>query len=307
MGRGAQAQTQQMIDQQLSQQNAMNQQLYSSEPGARLAGRGGLSESARQSRLHGRRTIGDYEFVAVGAGVHVQCARAKRRQSRRAHAQLGRLRRADRLPRAHARPEQANLAQQNQIAFANAARSDTLSRLSGPLRPVRHGHIAARQRDGVPATAQRASAKCKVKQFPARLRSRRLVVRHQWISRTGKSACPTVHVRKKCGLIDSKFHASPNTMNPYWIIVAFSTARPIFLLPPLAPSPHARRRNSPRLHPRHGHQPSPASLSRTAADRRPPGPGTQGAATGHSWNSTARTAEGERGRKKTLESTDEHR
>ena len=29
MGRGAQAQTQQMIDQQLSQQNAMNQQLYS--------------------------------------------------------------------------------------------------------------------------------------------------------------------------------------------------------------------------------------------------------------------------------------
>jgi hypothetical protein len=30
MGRGAQAQTQQMIDQQLAQQNAMNQQLYSS-------------------------------------------------------------------------------------------------------------------------------------------------------------------------------------------------------------------------------------------------------------------------------------
>src|ERR1700686_4137025 len=33
MGRGAQAQTQQMIDQQLSQQNAMNQQLYSSSQG----------------------------------------------------------------------------------------------------------------------------------------------------------------------------------------------------------------------------------------------------------------------------------
>ena len=31
MGRGAQAQTQQMIDQQLSQQNAMNQQIYSSD------------------------------------------------------------------------------------------------------------------------------------------------------------------------------------------------------------------------------------------------------------------------------------
>src|SRR6202167_2908001 len=44
------------------------------EPGAGLAGRDRLSESGRQSRLHRRRKICDYKFIAVGAVLLVRRA-----------------------------------------------------------------------------------------------------------------------------------------------------------------------------------------------------------------------------------------
>src|SRR5580704_12097978 len=74
------------------------------QPGARIASGVRLPKPARQSRLHAGGAIGHHQSLDVRAVLLFRRARAKCRQPRRSHAKFGRLRRTNRLPRAHARP-----------------------------------------------------------------------------------------------------------------------------------------------------------------------------------------------------------
>ena len=131
MGRGAQAQTQQMIDQQLSRQNAMNRQIYGSSQALGSQAAGGYQNmlanpgysQAEQS------AIGNLSQSALSSSFDALAQNASNRAARtRNSAGYGEL--IDSLARTQGQ-DQANLAQQNQIAFANASRSDTRAALSG--------------------------------------------------------------------------------------------------------------------------------------------------------------------------------
>ena len=131
MGRGAQAQTQQLIDQQLAQQNAMNQQLYGTGQGL-----GSQAATGYQNLLANpgfspaeKSGIANLSQSALSSAFNALAQNAANRAARtRNSAGYGEL--IDSLARTQGQ-EQANLAQQNQIAFGNAARSDTLSALAG--------------------------------------------------------------------------------------------------------------------------------------------------------------------------------
>ena len=131
MGRGAQAQTQAMIDQQLAQQNAMNQQLYSTSQGLgsqaaagyqNLIANPGYTDAEKSAITNLSQSALSSSFDALAQNASTRAARTRN------SAGYGEL--IDSLARTQGQ-QQANLAQQNQIAFANAARSDTLSGLSG--------------------------------------------------------------------------------------------------------------------------------------------------------------------------------
>jgi len=131
MGRGAQAQTQQMIDQQLSQQNSQNQQVYGSSQALGSQAAGGYQNllanpgysSAQQS------AIGNLSQSALSSSFNALAQNAANRSARtRNSAGYGEL--IDSLARTQGQ-DQANLAQQNQLAFANASRSDTRAALAG--------------------------------------------------------------------------------------------------------------------------------------------------------------------------------
>ena len=131
MGRGAQAQTQQMIDQQLAQQNAMNQQLYSSsQPLGSQAAAGYQNLVANPGYTNAEQSaITNLSQSALSSSFDALAQNASTRAARtRNSAGYGDL--IDSLARTQGQ-QSANLAQQNQIGFANAARSDTLSGLSG--------------------------------------------------------------------------------------------------------------------------------------------------------------------------------
>ena len=131
MGRGAQAQTQALIDQQLAQQNAMNQQLYSSDQAL-----GSQAAAGYQNLLANpgytdaqKSAIANLSQSALSSSFDALAQNASNRAARtRNSAGYGDL--IDSLARTQGQ-QSANLAQQNQIAFANATRSDTLSGLSG--------------------------------------------------------------------------------------------------------------------------------------------------------------------------------
>ena len=131
MGRGAQAQTQAMIDQQLAQQNAMNRQMYSS--GEAL---GSSAASGYQNLLANpgytdaqKSAVTNLSQSALSSAFNALAQNASTRAARtRNSAGYGEL--IDSLARTQGQ-DQANLAQQNQLAFGNAARSDKLSALSG--------------------------------------------------------------------------------------------------------------------------------------------------------------------------------
>ena len=131
MGRGAQAQTQAMIDQQLAQQNAMNQQLYStgqalsSQAAAgyqNLLANPGYSDAQKSAITNLSQSALSSAFDALAQNASTRAARTRN------SAGYGEL--IDSLARTQGQ-QQANLAQQNQIAFGDAARADTLSGLSG--------------------------------------------------------------------------------------------------------------------------------------------------------------------------------
>ena len=131
MGRGAQAQTQSLIDQQLAQQNSMNQQLNSngqalgSQAAAgyqNLVANPGYTDAQKSA-------ITNLSQSALGSAFNALAQNASTRAARtRNSAGYGEL--IDSLARTQSQ-DQANLAQQNQVAFGNAARSDTNAGLSG--------------------------------------------------------------------------------------------------------------------------------------------------------------------------------
>jgi hypothetical protein len=131
MGRGAQAQTQQLIEPQLTSQNGMNQQLYNSSQSLGSSAAGGYqnflanpgytpAEQSALTTLSGGALASSFDALAQNA--------ANRAARTRNSAGYGEL--IDSLARTRGQ-DQANLAQGNQIAFANAARSGTLSALGG--------------------------------------------------------------------------------------------------------------------------------------------------------------------------------
>jgi hypothetical protein len=131
MGRGAQAQTQQMIDQQLAQQNAMNQQMYSSGQPLGSAAAAGYQNMLANPGYTGaeKSAISNLSQSALSSTFDALAQNAANRAARtRNSAGYGEL--IDSLAQRRGQ-QQANLAQQNQIAFGNAARSDTLSGLAG--------------------------------------------------------------------------------------------------------------------------------------------------------------------------------
>jgi hypothetical protein len=131
MGRSAQAQTQAQIDQQLAQQNAMNQQLYSNSQGLKsqatagyqnMLANPGYTDAEKSAVTNSSQSALSSAFNALAQNAANHAARTRN------SAGYGEL--IDSLARTQGQ-QQANLAQQNQIAFSNAARSDTLSGLSG--------------------------------------------------------------------------------------------------------------------------------------------------------------------------------
>jgi hypothetical protein len=131
MGRGAQAQTQQLIDQQLAQQNAMNRQLNDSSQAL-----GSQATAGYQNMLANpgytdadKSAITNLSQSALSSSFNALAQNAANRVARtRNSAGYGEL--IESLARTQGQG-QASLAQQNQIAFGNAARSDRLSALAG--------------------------------------------------------------------------------------------------------------------------------------------------------------------------------
>ena len=131
MGRGAQAQTQQMINQQLGQQNAMNQQLYGSSQALGSQAASGYQNLLANPGYTGaeKSAITNLSQSALSSAFNALAQNAANRAARtRNSAGYGEL--LDSLARTQGQ-DQANLAQQNQLAFGNAARADTLSALAG--------------------------------------------------------------------------------------------------------------------------------------------------------------------------------
>ena len=131
MGRGAQAQTQQLIDQQLTQQNSMNQQIYGSNQALSSQAASGyqnLLANPGYSQAE-KSAISNLSQSALSSSFDALAQNAANRSARtRNSAGYGEL--IDSLARTQGQ-DQANLSQQNQIAFANASHADTLSALSG--------------------------------------------------------------------------------------------------------------------------------------------------------------------------------
>jgi hypothetical protein len=120
-----------MINQQLGQQNSMNQELYGSTQALgsqasagyqNLLANPGFSDAEKSG-------ISNLSQSALSSSFNALAQNAANRVARtRNSAGYGEL--VDSLARTQGQ-DQANLAQQNQIAFASAARQGTLSALSG--------------------------------------------------------------------------------------------------------------------------------------------------------------------------------
>jgi predicted alpha/beta hydrolase len=131
MGRGAQAQTQQMIDQQLASQNSMNNQIYgSSQALGSQAAAGYQNLLANPGYTPAQQSaITNLSQSALSSSFDALAQNAANRAARtRNSAGYGAL--IDSLARTQGQ-DSANLAQQKQLAFGNAARSDTQSALAG--------------------------------------------------------------------------------------------------------------------------------------------------------------------------------
>jgi hypothetical protein len=131
MGRGAQAQTRQLTDQQLAMQNAMNQQLYNQNQSlgnTAAAGYTNLLTNPGYSDAE-KSAITNQSMGALASAFAALASSAANRTARtRNSAGYGDL--LDALAQEQGR-QTASLAQQNQIAFAGRARQDQLAGLQG--------------------------------------------------------------------------------------------------------------------------------------------------------------------------------
>ncbi len=178
MGRSAQAQTQAMIDQQLSQQNSMNQQIYGSTQGLGSQAAGGYQNLLANPGYSQAQQIAitNLSQSALSSSFDALAQNAANRAARtRNSAGYGEL--IDSLARTQGQ-DSANLAQQNQLAFANAL---AVGHTDGPrrtFRPLRHRREPARPRHRRPlAVAGRQRAQRRVQRIQPRLRPGRTVVR----------------------------------------------------------------------------------------------------------------------------------
>jgi hypothetical protein len=131
MGRGAQQQTMQLTDQQLASQNAMNQQLYGQNQSLQNTATSGYQNllanpgytQAQQTAINGQ---------SMGALASTFSALASRAANRlaRTNNSAGYGDMLDALARQQGQ-QTANLAQQNQIAFANQSKQDQVTALQG--------------------------------------------------------------------------------------------------------------------------------------------------------------------------------
>ena len=131
MGRGAQAQTQQLINQQLAQQNAMNREMYGTSEALGSRAASGYQNLLANPGFTGAQqsAIANLSQGALSSAFNALAQNAANRAARTRNA-AGYNELLDQLARTQGQ-QQANLAQQNQFAFGNAARSDTLSALAG--------------------------------------------------------------------------------------------------------------------------------------------------------------------------------
>lgn len=131
MGRGAQAQTRQLTDQQLALQNAMNRQLYNQNQslgGTAAQGYRNLLVSPGYSDAE-KSAITNQSMGALASAFAALASRAANRTARtRNSAGYGDL--LDALAQERGR-QTSSLAQQNQLAFADRARQDRLAGLQG--------------------------------------------------------------------------------------------------------------------------------------------------------------------------------
>ena len=155
MGRGAQAQTQQMIDQQLSQQNAMNQQTLRLQPGAGFAGRRRAIRTCSPipaTRRREQSAITNFSQSALSSSFDALAQNAANRAARtRNSAGYGEL--IDSLARTQGQTRPTSRAKSNRLRQRRA-----LGHAIGPrrpFRPLRHRHEPARPRAGRPRAIAR--------------------------------------------------------------------------------------------------------------------------------------------------------
>jgi len=131
MGRGAQQQTINMTDQQLANQNAVNQQLYGqgqSLGNTAAAGYGNLLANPGYTASQ-QSAISNQSMGALASAFAALASSAANRVARtRNSAGYGDM--LDSLARQQGQ-QTSNLAQQNQLAFANQSKQDQLSALQG--------------------------------------------------------------------------------------------------------------------------------------------------------------------------------
>jgi len=131
MSRGAEQQTRDLIDQQLAQQNAFNQQLTSTTMplgSAAAAGYQNLLANPGYTQAQQSAITNLSQGALASAFDALQQNAANRVARTRNSAGYGEM--LDSLARQQGQ-QQASLTQQNQLAFANASRQDTLNALSG--------------------------------------------------------------------------------------------------------------------------------------------------------------------------------
>ena len=131
MGRGAQAQTRDLTDQQLTQQNAMNDQLYNQGQqleGTTAAGYQNLLANPGYTAAQ-QSAITNQSMGALGSAFAALASNAANRQARTRNS-AGYGDSLDNLARLQGQ-QSASLAQQNQLAFADQSKQDQLTALQG--------------------------------------------------------------------------------------------------------------------------------------------------------------------------------
>ena len=131
MGRGAQTQTMQMTDQQLSSQNAMNQALYNQGQSLSNTAAGGYQYlMANPGYTPAQQNAIDNQSLGALSSAFGALARSATNRVARTNNSAGYGDMLDELAREQGR-QTSSLAQQNQLAFAGQSKQDQLSALQG--------------------------------------------------------------------------------------------------------------------------------------------------------------------------------